>query len=470
MKWNVVRKLAIIFLGTMIMTALVLGVVDSHLYRNYIIRDRQDVMLEQGKVIAGLLAKTSWTSQDLNAIVTLVANSRTVVEVYDDQLQLIAHAPGGTEPDLNQTNRSFLQSAMMKKDPTITNGATTNEGMDLVMVTVPIIRNDQTSGLVVMQWMGLERHLGALYRLLLTAGIVSVVVTSLVSLYLLRRVTKPLREMSYIIRRMAKGDFSQKIKVATQDEVGELASAFNHMVDELASVEQMRRDFVAHASHELRSPLTSIKGFVGAILDGTIPTEQHRLFLERIQRESIRLEKLVDDLLSLSKLDYERQSTSSDNPELEATSLSSVVNDVLETLQLQVQEKQLQVHLQVKEMMIRGKRERIEQILFNLLSNAIRFTNANGQIWIRASKEGEFGKVEIQDDGIGIPHDEIERVFERFYKVDKARSMNNGGTGLGLSITKEIVEMYGGEIGLDSEPGKGTTVWFQLPLHKDLRS
>jgi signal transduction histidine kinase len=330
-----------------------------------------------------------------------------------------------------------------------------------VRVSIPIQNGQVIEGVVVLQGMGLERHFGNVTRLWLNSALLSLMIMSLAALFFSRSIAKPLQEMSEVARQMARGDFSRKVRVTSCDEVGELAQAFNQMADELAMLESMRREFVANASHELRSPLTSIRGFVGAILDGTIPLEGQRPFLERIHRETERLGQLVDELLDLSALENETEQGARPTARV---SLVRVVEQAAGALEGLIREKGLVLHLQLEEADVRGEQERLVRAVINLLSNAIRFSHPGGPITIRTGQQGERGFVEICDEGIGIPAEDLGRVWERFYKVDRARSAGTGGTGLGLPIARRLIEAYGGEVGLTSTLGEGTCARFTLPL------
>ena len=454
-------KLIFVFLLTMILTALLLGLLGSTLYKGYFIKDRQDVMLEQGRIISSLVASRMGSEKDLQAILKLATSPRTETILYDRELRQISKSAivGGREAEdrieLGE-QRDVLEAALRGEEQVV---PVDDQRGDLLLIAIPVKRGGETQGVVLMQGLGLQRHFGVFNQQLIDAGIVAVIVSSAVAFLLSRSIARPLQEMSAIVRWMAKGDFSRKVKVRSRDEIGELAEAFNHMADELSELETMRREFVAHASHELRSPLTSIRGFVGAMLDGTIPVESQRPFLERINRESERLGKLVDQLLDLSALEDQQASGDAGVADME-----SVVREAVATLQPLLDKKALHLSCDSEAVRVRGQAERLEQVVINLLSNAIRFSEDGGDIHISVRKEAEGGRVEVSDHGIGIPAEEQERVWERFYKVDQARTTERGGTGLGLPIAKRIIENAGGRIGLQSAAGRGTTAWFVLPL------
>jgi PAS domain S-box-containing protein len=231
-------------------------------------------------------------------------------------------------------------------------------------------------------------------------------------------------------------------------------------VTEVRRLEQMRRDFVANVSHELRTPMTSIQGFVEALLDGLADDkESHDRYLHVILDESVRLNRLVSDLLDLSRLETGQLSWP-----MEAVNLPPLVEQVVAKLQPQLEKQQLTVTVDLPEALpqVWGNRDRIQQVMINLLGNAMSFTPAGGKLGVSARAMGGDIRISVTDTGVGIPVDEQEKIWERFHKVDKARTRRFGGTGLGLSIVRQIVEAHGGTVGLESAPGQGSTFHFTL--------
>ncbi len=235
-----------------------------------------------------------------------------------------------------------------------------------------------------------------------------------------------------------------------------------HDVSELVRLEQIRKDFVANVSHELRTPITSIKGFSETLLDGAYKDEGMALsFLEIIHQESNRLQMLIQDLLELSKIEQHGFSV-----DIIPTSLQEVLVRAADLTAQRLEEKNMQFQIDfVKEVVVEGDANRLIQIFTNLIFNAIMYSFEETTVTIRLFEKDKWGVVEITDEGIGIKKSEIPRVFERFYRVDRARSRDSGGTGLGLAIVKHLVEAHHGKIQVESEVGKGTTMRVMLPLH-----
>jgi two-component system phosphate regulon sensor histidine kinase PhoR len=233
-----------------------------------------------------------------------------------------------------------------------------------------------------------------------------------------------------------------------------------HDITAIRRLETIRRDFVANVSHELKTPLTSIKGFVETLLSGALEDkENNRNFLKIIQNHAERLDSLVDDLLSLSHLESKGMTVNK-----KEFSLSLQVKEIISGFNSQIKNKGIEVINQLsKELVVNADHDRMEQVLINLIGNAIKFNKDRGNIRIYNQLSGNDIKIIIEDSGIGIPEKDISRIFERFYRVDKARSRELGGTGLGLSIVKHIIELHGGRVGVESTEGLGSKFWFILP-------
>jgi two-component system phosphate regulon sensor histidine kinase PhoR len=230
----------------------------------------------------------------------------------------------------------------------------------------------------------------------------------------------------------------------------------------LKQLESARKEFVANVSHELRTPLSLIKGYVETLLDGAKDNpEVAAKFLQTIERNADRLKLLIEDLLTISELESGRV-----KPNLQVVALRSAVDKALDDLKVRAGAKNMNMFNRTPELSLRADSNRLEQVLGNLIDNAIKYGRPNGNVSVGANATGD-GLVEVMvtDDGPGIPREALERIFERFYRVDKARSREQGGTGLGLSIVKHIVQTHGGKVWAKSELGRGATFYFTMPLN-----
>jgi signal transduction histidine kinase len=333
-------------------------------------------------------------------------------------------------------------------------------------VAVPISMDGQMVGVVYLS-QSMSDLLAVIYdlrwRLVASTG-VAAVVASIAGLLLSRALTRPIRQLTLAADRVARGDLERQVPVRSADEIGRLGQTFNRMVAQLRATERMRTDFVSNVSHELRTPLTAIKGLVETLRDGAVDDGEVRdRFLATIEDETDRLIRLVNDLLVLSKADSQALKL-----KREALDVRDLVERSVHKLAPQLEGKGILVEVSAPDgphSTVLADADRIEQVLVNLLDNAIKYSPEGGRIIVAIDEESpaETVSVTVRDEGVGIPAGDLPRVFERFYRVDRARARDGGGSGLGLSIAKAIIEAHGGDITLKSEEGQGTTVRFTLP-------
>lgn len=308
----------------------------------------------------------------------------------------------------------------------------------------------------------------ALIGILVRALLVGMIISALLSLLLTKAMVRPILSLTRAAERVAAGDFSSKPESSAKDEIGVLTNTFNSMagrleqtLDDLKKSETMRREFVANVSHELRTPITSIRSYAETLQDAEgLPPETERDFLGVIVRESDRMASIVQDLLMLSRFD-----AGSIEFFFERFSFEQSLRDVYNTMLLEAQKHSHRFTLDTSPLPdIVGDRVRLEQVLINMVSNAIKYTRDGGSISLAAGQKDDAIWFSVRDNGIGIPSEDAAKVFDRFYRVDKARSRESGGTGLGLAIAKEIVTRHEGSINLSSRQGKGTVITVTLPV------
>ncbi len=304
----------------------------------------------------------------------------------------------------------------------------------------------------------------SVFRLFIWSGGVAVFLAIVLVYVFSLRFTKPLKQINNAAKIIAAGEFRNRLSVKNDDEIGQLANSFNQMVDDLQKLEEMRRGFIANVSHELRTPMTSIRGFIEGILDGTIPTEKHEDYLVIVRDEINRLNRLVNDLLDLAKMEageLKLNITPFDINEL--IRLCVIKNETLITSK----NLEIEANFDSENLYVTGDRDAIERVIINLLHNAVKFSNENGRIILETVKNKDKVSVSVQDNGIGIDQNEQKRVWDRFYKSDKSRGMDKTGTGLGLAIVKNIINEHKQEIWVDSEMGSGTKFTFTLDFFKN---
>jgi two-component system phosphate regulon sensor histidine kinase PhoR len=272
------------------------------------------------------------------------------------------------------------------------------------------------------------------------------------------------RVLAQEVRLFAREEFVFDAHAAPLIQEGRLAGALVvlHDISRLRRLEQVRRDFVANVGHELRTPLASIKGFAETLRDGALHDPVHGIeFLRTIEEHADRMSKLVDDLLDLSAIESGHRM-----PRFEAVDLSSLCADVARQLAPQAEEAGVRLNVVPMDAVprVRADRDQLRQILTNLIDNAIKYNERGGLVEISSERWKDGARVSVRDTGLGIPDADLPRVFERFYRVDKARSRDAGGTGLGLSIVKHLVEAHGGEISVESRQPGGSCFRFTLPI------
>ena len=274
------------------------------------------------------------------------------------------------------------------------------------------------------------------------------------------RMVQPLRKMAAAARSFGEGDFSVRVDESSQDEIGELAVAFNAMATSLADSECANRSFIANVSHELKTPMTTISGFIDGILDGTIPPDQEKKYLRIVSSETKRLSRLVRTMLDLSRID---------NGELHLRmrrfDLTNTMLNALLSFEQRIEEKNLQILglENAESLYVDGDPDMIHQVLYNLIENAVKFTPDGGYIALKMEKQPGKTYMAIRNSGPGIAPDEVEMVFDRFYKTDRSRNKDKTGMGLGLYIVRTIIRQHGGEITASSIPGDYTEFSFFLP-------
>lgn len=303
----------------------------------------------------------------------------------------------------------------------------------------------------------------AVLRIFFVAALICLIVGFILIWFLTKRMITPLQQMSVAAKRFAVGDFTYRVNVQGNDELAELGTAFNDMADALDKLESSRRSFVANVSHELKTPMTSIAGFIDGILDGTIPKSKEDYYLKIVSDEVRRLSRLVVAMLNMSKIesgDFEMKP--------KTYNITDQIIHILLTFEQKIEKKKIEVRGldAIKPCKVYADTDMIYQVVYNLFDNAVKFTNENGYIEVSLNESGDFVQISIKNSGTGIDPIELSRIFERFYKVDKSRSLDSKGAGLGLYIVKMMVEMHGGRIYAKSENNNEAEFVFSLPKGK----
>ncbi|MEA5050713.1 MAG: HAMP domain-containing sensor histidine kinase [Oscillospiraceae bacterium] len=324
----------------------------------------------------------------------------------------------------------------------------------LFLYCVPVVDGDTVLGYVFA-----STPITPIYTYLINLGItflastgVMLVGSVLIIYYATKRLTQPLREMSNAARSFGKGDFSARVQVAGDDEMAHLADAFNNMAESLSELEKTRRSFIANVSHELRTPMTTIGGYIDGILDGTIPRSRENHYLQIASDEVKRLSRLTSSLLDIARMEE-----GNDKVALKNCNAWDIILSVLWNAERRINDKHIQVtDLDVRPAYIRCDPDMFYQVIYNLIDNAVKFTPDKGVLTVRVEPAGAVTVITVRNSGDGIAVDELQHVFERFYKTDKSRGLDKTGTGLGLYIVKTLVTRMDGSIAAQSELHKYT--------------
>jgi len=310
----------------------------------------------------------------------------------------------------------------------------------------------------------LQETLFANYRaavteaLLLALG-VALISAVAVSLFVSRRVVTPISQLTRASHHMAAGHYRERVAVPGGDELGQLARSFNQMATTLEQTEAMRRDLIANVTHELRTPLSSIKGYMEGLIDGVLPAQPDTY--QQVYREADRLQRLVNDLQELSRVE-----AGAFQLERHPHTVPDLIRQTVDRLRPQFEEKSVALEQNVAANLppVRVDEDRINQVLLNLVGNALQYTPAGGTVTIAATPKAGAVEIAVSDTGLGISAEHLPHLFTRFYRVDKSRSRAGGGSGIGLTIAKHLIEAHGGRIWATS-PGhnQGSTFGFTLP-------
>ena len=311
----------------------------------------------------------------------------------------------------------------------------------------------------------IEQALDRLRHILMIAVPLTLVAAGGGGVFLARRALKPVDEMTQKARSIEESDLSQRIEIKTKDELGRLAATLNEMFGRLEKAFKRQKQFTGDASHELRAPLAIIEAESTLTLQKDRTKGDYRKSLETISQEAHRMARIVDQLLALARAESAEEKLS-----LRKVNLSWLVSKLSSDVEMLCRDKGLSYELgQMANLVVKGDRTRLRQLFLNILDNAMKYTPSGGEISVSVHPEGEMAVVSVCDTGIGIPPEDLPHIFERFYRVDKARSRSEGGSGLGLAIAQRIAEMHGGRIEVESRVGVGSTFRVYLPLASRLK-
>lgn len=339
------------------------------------------------------------------------------------------------------------------------------DGELVIEAAVPIIKDKVTIGSVLVAASGedVEEIVNRVTWAILVFGAIIILFVFALSVFIATLLTKPIVKLTTFINNMPK-DKLQKCEVTSKDEVGELVVAFNDLIERVDELEEKRRSFVSDASHELKTPLSIIKLLSDSLIQTPNPDPQFvKEFLNDMGAEVERLTRIVQRLLDLTKMDQTSQM------QIDMVSICEITEEVFEKLTPLAQNKEIifTLHKPGDDVLVPVDRDSITEAIYNIADNSIKYTENGGSVKMEIMRDLGHILVRITDTGIGIPKDEVQKIFDRFYRVDKARARDTGGTGLGLSIAMDAVKLHGGYIEVSSEEEKGSTFTIVLPYNSD---
>ncbi|NLK20513.1 MAG: HAMP domain-containing histidine kinase [Epulopiscium sp.] len=440
----------------------------SQAFESYFIYQKKGIMLEQGENITKQYAKAYYTGiMDLEQL----RFEMEVLDKYLDSMIWIVDSSGRIYVVSRTENKSWLgQKLTLEQINDVFEGKiVTIQGKfggyfkePVLTVGYPIQIDGKAYGALFMHTPipEIQKTVGELYKITLLSLGISILLSFLFIYYLSRRITNPLKEMNEAAKVIAGGDFQRKLEIIGNDEVSQLADSFNYMAEELNKLEELRRGFIANISHDLRSPLTSIKGFVQAILDGTIPEEKQEKYLEIVLDETGRLTKMTNDIMDLTKMESGQIEIKK-----EQFDINELIRRVLEQFEQRILEKDVKLKLILAEekTMVYADREQIQRVINNLLDNAVKFVPQEGKIWIETTLFVNKILVSVKNNGESIKENEIHYIWDRFHKGDKSRGRDKTGMGLGLSIVKQILKNHGENIKVENI-SEGVAFTFSITL------
>ncbi|MDB1948559.1 HAMP domain-containing sensor histidine kinase [Clostridium tertium] len=388
-------------------------------------------------------------SVDMDSII--LDNQGYVYAISDERFEDLMY----NKIDMNDSDLNRLKSGKM-----IEKSFFDKNNKRFKTYTTPLFNGESFNGIIIVFENSESTDFSKkLYSVIWISVLGAVVLSSVVAYYFSQKILiSPLSEINNAAKKLAKGEVEKRVYIDSDDEIGELANSFNIMAESLEKVDNVRREFISNVSHELRSPITSIKGFITGIVDGVIPKDKENYYLNIVNDEVSRLSRLVNDLLDISTME-------SGKFKLKVAKLD--INEIITlcTLNLEgkINEKKIRVEVIFNDSYeyCIGDRDRIIQVVTNLLENAIKYGDEGGRIQVETYAKGDFVYVSIFNSGPNIPKEDINKIWERFYKMDKART-NKISTGLGLSIVRLILSQHNQDIWVNNIEGKGVKFTFTL--------
>lgn len=462
-KFGVIRgRLVITYLSIIVLTLLFIATYILASISQYLYNQKKVETMANANIIANIVVDYMKNDVDMipYAIKQLNLSDSVRVIITNEQAKVVYDSAANNNIEGKFLINEEVMSAIRGQDV-----VTVQDEKDVgkvVQGAVSVISDSKNIGVVYLSEAAktTEDFIADIRWILLVISLVVCVLIGVLSSVMADVIISPIEKLTGIIKGMETGSLTERVPVSGKDEIAQLGDAFNKLTDRLVEMEDKRRMFVSNASHELKTPLSSIKLLSESILSmPQLDEDNVREFMADINGEIDRLTKIIDRLLSLTKLDVE-----SDTLDLQVTDINELAERISKSLKPVADKKNIKLSLMTdQEVLAMVDREKFWQVIYNVSDNAIKYTPAGGTVNLYVFNEGEFCRVEVLDNGIGIPQEEIDKIFDRFYRVDKARSRESGGTGLGLSIVNDVVSLHKGKILVDSTENEGTKFIIIVP-------
>lgn len=435
--------------------------------KEHLLREKAENLYAEATLIAGTYASGLYASETDLETVKMQLDS---LSVYMGSIIRIINPSGRLVLDTN-TPLNVEEVVMIESfDPTITYGSYYivddffgSFDSEMLTVLAPITYNYKVRGYVVIHcdMDDIQKSCDSLLNISYISLVVLLLLSLIILIFFTEIVYIPLRKITHATEQYAAGNMHYEFQVDSDDEIGYLAACLNYMASQIAGAEDDQKKFVANVSHDFRSPLTSIRGYLEAMLDGTVPPEQHQKYLETVLNETERLTKLTNSLLTLNNLNTKGMLL--DQTDFD---INHIIRSTAASFEGTCKQKTMAIELILtgEEMYVHADMDKIQQVLYNLIDNAIKFSHDDSVIKVETSLKKNKLFVSVKDTGIGIPKDDLKLIWNRFYKSDLSRGKDKRGTGLGLSIVKEIINCHGENINVISTEGVGSEFIFSLAL------
>ncbi len=447
------RQKTWIFITVILVVSLVgVGLLTHYLYERFYMEKQIDLLLARGDLLTELYFNDDDSKEDFLSRVEWMNRCAEANVLFAEDLQFLLGTNGETDSLITKEESKQLLAG---EGVTIVRRQSTSFEKPIMGVAVPILDEDNCLLGVIFLYITLVEVFEPFYASRMWI-VLSVVILISFIVYSVRRtmnhITHPLENMRVISEKMADGDFTQRIEVRSEDEIGSLAKSFNTLATTLDHEEQKKREFLSNVSHELRTPLSYIKGYTEAILDDVV--DDPKKYVHTINKESDRMQRLVNDLLDLAQLEGDSYPMKK-----QPLPFAQLIEDVVERFELACRQKNVIIMKDLDHnVILLGDGDRLEQVIGNLIDNALRYTPQGKKIEIVLKTKDDKVELTISDQGQGIPKEALPKLTERFYRVDKARARKEGGTGLGLSIVAEILKKHNAKLTFESKENEGTKV------------